>query len=46
MASEERKSLDPDADEMRRLGYALIDRVVEHLSSLPDQRVARRGDRV
>ena len=46
MASEERKSLDPDADEMRRLGYALIDRVVEHLSSLPDQRVARSGDRV
>lgn len=30
---------------MRRLGYAMIDRVVEHLSSLPDQRVARRGDR-
>jgi aromatic-L-amino-acid/L-tryptophan decarboxylase len=45
MASEQRKSLDPNADEMRRLGYAMIDRVVDHLSSLPDQRVARRGDR-
>jgi aromatic-L-amino-acid decarboxylase len=45
MAAEERKSLDPDADEMRRLGYTLIDRVVDHLASLPDQRVARRGDR-
>lgn len=44
MSSDERVSLDPDADSMRRLGYALVDRVVEHLTSLPDQRVARRGD--
>lgn len=44
MSSDERVSLDPDADSMRRLGYALVDRVVEHLTSLSDQRVARRGD--
>lgn len=29
---------------MRRVGYELVDRLVEHLTSLPDQRVARRGD--
>jgi len=28
---------------MRRLGYAVVDRIVEHLASLPDQRVARRA---
>ena len=44
MSSDERVSLDPDAESMRRLGYALVDRIVEHLTSLPDQRVARRGD--
>ena len=44
MSSDERVPLDPDADSMRRLGYALVDRVVEHLTLLPDQRVARRGD--
>jgi len=30
---------------MRQIGYALVDRVVEHLTSLPGKRVARRGDR-
>lgn len=40
----QRTSLDPDAETMRRLGYELIDRVVEHLTTLSDQRVARRGD--
>jgi len=45
MSDKERQSLDPDRDSMRQLGYALVDRVVEHLTSLPDQRVARRGDR-
>lgn len=39
----QRDSIDPDADEMRRLGYALVDRVVDHLTALPEQRVARRG---
>ncbi len=28
---------------MRRIGHAAIDRIVEHLASLSDQRVARRG---
>ena len=44
MSIDERASLDPDADSMRRLGYALVNQVVDHLISLPDQRVARRGD--
>ncbi|MFP6763924.1 MAG: pyridoxal-dependent decarboxylase, partial [Planctomycetaceae bacterium] len=44
MSDRERQSLDPDRDAMRQLGYALVDRVVEHLTSLPEQRVARRGD--
>jgi glutamate/tyrosine decarboxylase-like PLP-dependent enzyme len=38
-----RPSLDPDLEEMRRLGHAAIDRIVEHLASLGEQRVARRG---
>lgn len=33
-------NLDPSPDEMRRLGYAAIDRIVEHYSSLDRQRVA------
>ncbi|MFN8178261.1 MAG: aminotransferase class V-fold PLP-dependent enzyme [bacterium] len=39
-----RRSLDPSAEEMRRLGYRAVDRLVEHLSTLGEQRVARRGD--
>ena len=39
----QRRSLDPDAETMRRLGYELVDRVVAHLDTLSDQRVARRG---
>mgnify|MGYP002624121236 CR=1 FL=1 len=38
-----RRPLDPDAEVMRRLGYELVDRVVAHLTTLSDQRVARRG---
>ena len=38
-----RASVDPDAETMRRLGYELVDRVVEHLTTLGDQPVARRG---
>jgi glutamate/tyrosine decarboxylase-like PLP-dependent enzyme len=40
-----RASIDPDAETMRRLGYDLVDRVVEHLTTLSDQPVARRGSR-
>ena len=39
----QRRPLDPDAEAMRRLGYELIDRIVDHETSLSDQRVARRG---
>jgi len=39
----QRQPLDPDAEAMRCLGYELIDRIVEHLVTLPDQRVGRRG---
>src|SRR5262245_26417055 len=38
-----RAPLDPDREEMRRLGYEAIDRIVEHLSTLTDQRVAAPG---
>ena len=41
--STQRASLDPDAETMRRLGYEMVDRVVEHLTTLSDQKVARRG---
>ena len=43
--TEERRSLDPDAETMRRIGYALIDRLVDHHVSLSEQPVARRGTR-
>ena len=43
MAAADRHSLDPSPEEMRRLGYAVVDRIVEHLAELPEQRVARRG---
>ena len=39
----QRPSLDPDAESMRRLGYGVIDRIISHLTTLSDQRVARRG---
>ncbi len=38
-----RPSLDPSLDEMRRLGHLVVDRVVEHLATLGDQDVAKRG---
>lgn len=38
-----RASLDPSADAMRALGYQLVDQMVDHLTSLRDQPVARRG---
>ena len=38
-----RASLDPDPETMRQLGYELIDRVVDHLATLSEQPVARRG---
>ncbi|HIF30360.1 MAG: aminotransferase class V-fold PLP-dependent enzyme [Pirellulaceae bacterium] len=38
-----RPPLDPDREEMRRLGYRTIDRLVDHLATLSDQRVGRRG---
>jgi glutamate/tyrosine decarboxylase-like PLP-dependent enzyme len=38
-----RPPLDPNPEEMRRLGYRTIDRLVDHLATLSDQRVGRRG---
>jgi glutamate/tyrosine decarboxylase-like PLP-dependent enzyme len=38
-----RPSLDPERETMRQLGYALVDRVVEHLTTLSDQPVAKSG---
>ncbi|MDP6442891.1 MAG: aminotransferase class V-fold PLP-dependent enzyme [Pirellulaceae bacterium] len=38
-----RPALDPDADAMRQFGYALVDRLVDHLTTMSDQPVARRG---
>ncbi len=34
-----------DADEMRRLGYAMVDRIVEHVETLPRQPVTHAADR-
>lgn len=31
-------------DRMREIGYLVVDRIVEHLATLPDQRVGTRGD--
>ncbi len=42
-ADVDRVSLDPDAETMRRLGYELVDRMVDHFATLSDQRVAQRG---
>ena len=35
-------TLDPELEEMRRLGYRAVDRAVAHLGELGDRRVARR----
>lgn len=40
-----RESLDPSPERMRALGYQLVDSVVDHLSTLRTQPVARRGSR-
>jgi hypothetical protein len=44
MAAADRRSLDPSAEEMRRLGYAVVDRTL-NLATLPEHRVARRAAR-
>ncbi len=38
-----REPLDPSPEQMRKHGYELIDRLVEHFETLSDQRVARRS---
>ena len=38
-----RESLDPSADQMKQIGYDLVDRIVNHLQTLSDQRVAKRA---
>jgi glutamate/tyrosine decarboxylase-like PLP-dependent enzyme len=38
-----RTPFDPDREEMRRLGYEAVDRIVDHLSTLGEQRVAAPG---
>lgn len=38
-----RPPFDPDPEEMRRLGYLAVDGLVQHLSTLGEQRVAQRG---
>ena len=38
-----RRPLDPDAEAMRRIGYQMIDQVVDHLCSLSEQPVAKPG---
>lgn len=40
--SPSRPALDPAADVMRQIGYALVDRVVDHLTTLSDQPIVRR----
>jgi hypothetical protein len=40
-----RVPLDPDREEMRRLGYEAVDRIVEHLSTLGEQRKGIRRAR-
>lgn len=39
----ERPRLDPPVEEMREIGYRAVDMIVDHLASLSEQRVARRG---
>ncbi len=36
--------LEFSADRMRQIGYRVVDRIVEHLSTLRDQRVGSKGD--
>ncbi len=43
--SSDRQSFDPSPEQMRATGYKLIDALVDHLASLRDQPVARRGSR-
>ncbi len=38
-----RESLDPSPEQMRALGYRLVDRIVDYLAVLPGQPVAKRG---
>jgi len=40
-----RQSLDPVAEDMRRIGYECVDRIVDHWQTLPQQAVGRRGSR-
>ena len=42
---EPRPTIDPDPETMRRVGYEMIDRVVEHLTTLSSQPVTGRRDR-
>lgn len=42
---EARESLDPSVEDMRRIGYECVDRMIDHWQSLPDQMVGRRGTR-
>lgn len=41
--SSSRDSFDPSPEQMRALGYQLVDSLVDHLTSLREQPVARRG---
>ena len=41
--NQQRQSLDPPAEQMKKIGYDLIDRMVEHVESLSYQRVAKRA---
>lgn len=34
-----------DADQMRRLGYEVVDRVIEHLTTIREQRALTTGDK-
>ncbi len=43
--SELRRSLTLDSDEVRRLGYRVVDSIAERLEALPDARVAERATR-
>jgi len=46
MDSTTRPPFNPDPQMMRQVGYNLIDRIVDHLTTLSDQPVARRGTHV
>jgi len=36
--------LEFSSERMREIGYLVVDRLVEHLSTLPGQRVGTKGD--